>query len=46
MSVPEEKKKDKKNKKIVRTAGGQVWEDNTLLEWETGQYSVFSTGFG
>lgn len=32
------RKKEKKNKKIVRMAGGQIWEDNSLLEWEDGEY--------
>lgn len=31
-------KKEKKNKKLVRMAGGQVWEDNSLVEWEDGGY--------
>ena len=29
--------KDKKAKKVVRAAGGQVWEDETLLEWDSGE---------
>jgi hypothetical protein len=32
------RKKEKKNKKIIRMAGGQIWEDNSLLEWEDGKY--------
>lgn len=28
--------KKKKNKKIVRQAGGQSWEDPSLMEWEEG----------
>lgn len=31
------KKKEKKNKKLIRTAGGQIWEDPTLAEWEDGE---------
>jgi hypothetical protein len=31
------RKKDKKSKKMVRMAGGQIWEDNSLLEWEDGK---------
>lgn len=31
------RKKEKKNKKIIRMAGGQIWEDNSLLEWEDGE---------
>jgi hypothetical protein len=33
---PVGKKKDKKNRKLVRTAGGTTWEDPTLGEWEEG----------
>lgn len=29
-------KKGKKNKKLIRMAGGQVWEDPSLTEWEDG----------
>lgn len=32
--------KDKKKKKIVRAAGGQVWEDDTLVEWDSGDYLI------
>jgi hypothetical protein len=32
------RKKEKKNKKMIRMAGGQIWEDNSLLEWEDGKY--------
>lgn len=32
------KKKDKKNKKLVRMAGGQIWEDPSLAEWEDGMF--------
>ena len=31
-------KEGKKNKKIVRMAGGQIWEDPSLLEWDEGNY--------
>lgn len=30
------KGKGKKNKKIIRMAGGQTWEDPSLLEWDEG----------
>ena len=30
------RKKEKKNKKMVRMAGGQIWEDNSLTDWEDG----------
>lgn len=35
------KGKGKKNKKIIRTAGGQTWEDPSLLEWDEGNEYVF-----
>ena len=28
--------KDKKKKKIIRCAGGQTWEDDTLADWDPG----------
>lgn len=31
-------KKEKKNKKLIRMAGGQTWEDPSLVEWEDGMY--------
>ena len=31
------RKKEKKNKKMIRMAGGQIWEDNSLQEWEDGE---------
>ena len=34
------KKKEKKNKKIVRMAAGQIWEDNSLLDWEEGIFQI------
>lgn len=37
-SIPNQsaKNKGKKNKKFIRTSGGQVWEDSTLAEWDEG----------
>lgn len=32
------KKGKAKKKKVVRTAAGTTWEDDSLLEWETGWY--------
>lgn len=31
------KSKGKKSKKVVRIAGGQTWEDSSLLEWDEGK---------
>ena len=32
------KEKKEKKKKYVRTAAGQVWEDHSLAEWDTGTF--------
>lgn len=34
----QKQQKTKKEKKIVRMAGGQVWEDNSLMEWDPGSF--------
>ena len=34
------KGKGKKNKKIIRMAGGQTWEDQSLLEWDDGKSNL------
>lgn len=41
-SIPNQsaKSKGKKNKKFIRTSGGQVWEDQTLCEWDEGNKLV------
>ncbi|KAI8380948.1 uncharacterized protein BYT42DRAFT_564744 [Radiomyces spectabilis] len=41
----EEKKKGKK-KNMVRAAGGEVWEDPTLLEWEDNDFRLFAGDLG
>lgn len=35
-AVPKREKKEKKPKKIIRTAAGETWEDPSLEEWEKG----------
>lgn len=37
--------KEKKEKKIVRCAGGQTWEDNSLADWDSGSFFFFSFFF-
>lgn len=37
----EGKEKKKKDKKHLRVAGGQVWEDNTLADWDQGNVWVY-----
>ena len=41
-SATEDKKKGKveKVKKCIRTAAGTTWEDQSMLEWETGNVCV------
>ncbi|PSN44138.1 RNA-binding protein 42 [Blattella germanica] len=40
------RKKEKKNKKMIRMAGGQVWEDSSLLEWEDDDFRIFCGDLG
>ncbi|XP_058804013.1 RNA-binding protein 42 [Phymastichus coffea] len=40
------KGKGKKNKKIIRTAGGQTWEDPSLLEWDDDDFRIFCGDLG
>lgn len=35
-----------KNKKILRVAGGQVWEDSSLLEWNLDDFRLFCGDLG
>ncbi|KAG6445685.1 RNA-binding protein 42 isoform X2 [Manduca sexta] len=50
IAVPEavtaKPKKEKKNRKVVRTAGGQVWEDVTLLDWPDDDFRMFCGDLG
>lgn len=39
-------KKGKKAKKIIRVAGGQVWEDSSLLNWDSNDYRLFAGDLG
>lgn len=43
---PTSKKKEKKNKKFIRTAGGQTWEDQSLAEWEEDDFRLFCGDLG
>ncbi|XP_050538848.1 RNA-binding protein 42 [Daktulosphaira vitifoliae] len=47
-SIPNQsaKNKGKKNKKFVRTSGGQVWEDPTLAEWDEDDFRLFCGDLG
>lgn len=39
-------KEKKKSKKVVRMAGGEKWEDNTLLEWDPDDFRLFCGDLG
>ena len=39
-------KKIKKSKKIVRTGGGQIWEDPSLKEWDANDFRIFCGDLG
>jgi len=39
-------KKAKSKKKIVRTGGGQIWEDDTLKDWDQNDFRVFCGDLG
>jgi len=38
--------KVKKNKKFIRAAGGQTWEDETLLDWDPDDFRLFCGDLG
>ncbi|KAJ3111823.1 hypothetical protein HK098_008306 [Nowakowskiella sp. JEL0407] len=40
--LPEKKKK----KVVLRSAGGEVWEDQTLLDWDPDDYRIFCGDLG
>lgn len=42
----DEHKRNKKGKKIIRTAGGQIWEDQTLLDWDDDDFRLFCGDLG
>jgi hypothetical protein len=35
---PSQQPQAKKPKKVIRAGGGQVWEDETLAEWDPGKH--------
>lgn len=39
-------KKAKSKKKIIRTGGGQIWEDDTLKDWDQSDFRVFCGDLG
>ncbi|KAJ3218192.1 RNA-binding protein 42 [Dinochytrium kinnereticum] len=45
-STPTNKFDGKKKKKIMRAAGGEVWEDPTLNEWDPNDFRLFCGDLG
>nr|XP_018903188.1 PREDICTED: RNA-binding protein 42 [Bemisia tabaci] len=46
-AAPKKKEKDnKKQKKVIRTAGGVTWEDNTLTDWPDDDFRLFCGDLG
>ncbi|XP_018336214.1 RNA-binding protein 42 [Agrilus planipennis] len=43
---PDDYKRRGKNKKLLRTAGGQVWEDPTLTDWSEDDFRIFCGDLG
>jgi len=43
---PKEDKPAKKPKKFVRVAGGQIWEDPSLLHWDSQDFRIFCGDLG
>ncbi|XP_065561433.1 RNA-binding protein 42-like isoform X2 [Artemia franciscana] len=41
-----DKKSKKKEKKIIRVAGGQVWEDPNLQDWDPNDFRIFCGDLG
>ncbi|CAJ0646263.1 3524_t:CDS:2, partial [Entrophospora sp. SA101] len=45
-SSMKDEKIELKQKPIIRAAGGEVWEDSTLLEWDSNDYRLFCGDLG
>ncbi|KAG0168290.1 hypothetical protein DFQ28_008757 [Apophysomyces sp. BC1034] len=45
-SSSDDKKKGKKKSSLVRAAGGEVWDDPSLLEWDENDYRLFAGDLG
>ena len=39
-------KKAKAKKRVVRTGGGQIWEDNSLKDWDQNDFRIFCGDLG
>ncbi|CAG9865325.1 unnamed protein product [Phyllotreta striolata] len=40
------KRKGSKNRKLMRTAGGQTWEDTSLADWQDDDFRIFCGDLG
>lgn len=43
---PDDYRRRGKNKKLMRTAGGQVWEDTSLADWAEDDFRIFCGDLG
>lgn len=43
---PDDYKRRGKNRKLMRTAGGQTWEDSTLADWDEDDFRIFCGDLG
>lgn len=46
MGPDDYKKKGSKNRKLMRTAGGQTWEDSSLADWTDDDFRIFCGDLG
>lgn len=43
---PDDYKRRGKNRKLMRTAGGQTWEDSSLADWDEDDFRIFCGDLG
>lgn len=46
MGPDDYKRKGSKNRKLMRTAGGQTWEDSSLSDWPDDDFRIFCGDLG
>lgn len=46
MGPEDYKRKGSKNRKLMRTAGGQTWEDSSLTDWQDDDFRIFCGDLG
>ncbi|CAG8725678.1 13255_t:CDS:2, partial [Acaulospora colombiana] len=45
-NINKQQNSKKKQKTIIRSAGGEIWEDPTLLEWDLNDFRLFCGDLG